>query len=143
MKFYTIFNTNGNRDSIADVESRKEQILNLNISATLKNSILQRIDAAADFEISVAELQLLASALSTRIDELVISPDFDPFKERLRKRNPTQFGSNPFTWKGTTYYLYLKTNPIDSEINRTSGFLELIQEFINQNKPLKYIYKNN
>ncbi|WP_133159993.1 hypothetical protein [Cloacibacterium normanense] len=115
----------------------------LNIQSVLKDSILQRIDAEADFEISVAELQQLVPALSARIDELIGNPNFNPFKERLRQRNPVQFGSNPFTWKGVTYYLYVKTNPIDSEISRTNGFLELTKEFINQNKPLKYIYKIN
>lgn len=143
MKFYTIINTSGKRHSIVDLESRKDEILNLNIQSTLKNSILQRIDAEADFEISVSELQQFVPALSARIDELVADPNFNPFKERLRQRNPVQFGSNPFIWKGVTYYLYVKTNPIDSKINRTNSFLGLIQEFINQNKPLKYIYKNN
>ena len=115
----------------------------LNIQSVLKDSILQRIDAEADFEISVSELQQFVPALSARIDELVADPNFNPFKERLRQRNPVQFGSNPFIWKGVTYYLHVKTNPIDSKINRTNSFLGLIQEFINQNKPLKYIYKNN
>lgn len=143
MKFYIIFDVNGNRNFSATLDFIKETFLNLNISSALKNSILQRIDAEADFEITVSEIQQLAPALSARIDELVVDPSFNPFKERLRQRNPVQFGSNPFIWKGVTYYLYSKTNPIDSEINRTSDFLELIQEFINHNKPLKYIFKIN
>ena len=143
MKSYIIFDIKDIRNFSATLNFIKGPFLNLNISAVLKNSILQRIDAEADFEISVAELQQLAPALSARIDELVTDPNFNSFKERLRQRNPIQFGSNPFTWKGVTYYLYVKTNPVDSEINRNNGFLELIQEFINQNKPLKYIYKSS
>lgn len=125
------------------LDTLKDFFTDLNIQSALKNTILQRIDTEVDFEIAVSELQQLVPALSARIDELVVDPKFDPFKERLRKRYPTQYGSNPFNWKGVTYYLYVKTNHIDSEISRINSFLVLIQEFINQNKPLKYIYKNN
>ncbi|MEC3876496.1 hypothetical protein [Chryseobacterium salviniae] len=141
MKVYIIFGTNGKRNLSATLDFIKEPFLNLNISSDLKNGILQRIDAEQDFEVAVTELQEILPTLDTRIEELLKHPDFDPFKEEKRKRYPQQYGNNPFEYKGVTYYLYSKLNPIDSLINRIIGFKKLIEEHIAANKPLRYVYK--
>lgn len=141
MKVYIIFGTNGKRNFSASLDFIKEPFLNLNISSDLRNSILQRIDAEQDFEVPVTELQEILPTLDTRIEELLKHPDFDPFKAEKRKRFPQQYGSEPFQYKGVTYYLYSKLNPIDSLIKRIIGFKKLIEEHISANKPLKYIYK--
>ncbi|KFF09370.1 hypothetical protein [Chryseobacterium luteum] len=141
MKIYIIFDTNEKRNFSATLDFIKEPFLNLNISSDLKNNILQRIDAEQDFGITVSELHEILPTLDTRIEELLKHPDFDPFKEEKRKRFPQQYGSEPFEYKGITYYLYSKLNPIDSLINRIIGFKKLIEEHTAVNKPLKYVYK--
>lgn len=118
-----------------------EDIDNMKISLLLKNKISNNVNNKEDFEITVSELREILPTLDTRIEELLKHPDFDPFKEEKRKRFPQQYGSDPFEYKGITYYLYSKLNPIDSLINRIIGFKKIIEEHIAVNKPLKYVYK--
>lgn len=142
MKSYLVFNLNNKLISSRNTTLLYDFFTQFNITVSLKNSILQRINAEINFELSVSELQQLQLAASEKIDELVMDTNFDPFKQRLRRLYPLQYGNNPFVWKGKTYYLYGKLNPIDSEIFSMKTFLDYTQEFITQNKPMKYIFKN-
>ena len=142
MKSYLVSNLNNKPFWLSEISEVHNFFTQLNISGALKNSILQRINAELNFEINVSELQQLQLALEEKIDSLVIDVNFNPFKERLRRLYPLQYGSNPFVWKGTTYYLYTKLNAIDSQISITENFLTHVHEFISQNKPMKYTFKN-
>ena len=113
----------------------------LNFSSTFKNMIFENISRNQDFEILILEMQNIIPALENRIDELLNDKDFNPFKEELRKRYPVQYSSQPFEYKGTIYYLYSKGFSIDSLISRTINFKNLVEEHINANMPLKYVYK--
>jgi hypothetical protein len=141
MKSYLTFNSNNKHISSRNITLLYDFFTQFNISESLKNSILQRVNAEINFELSVSELQQLQLAASEKIDELIIDANFDPFKERLRRIYPNYSG-NPFIWKEVTYYLYVKTNPIDSQISTVKSFLAHINEFINQNEPMRYIFKN-
>lgn len=68
----------------------------LEISSQIKNLIKNRFNSKSDFEIPISEFQSLKIALRKKIKELISHPDFDPFKEELRTRNPLQYGSDPF-----------------------------------------------
>ncbi|UEQ75363.1 hypothetical protein [Chryseobacterium arthrosphaerae] len=114
---------------------------NLKISNLLKERIKTNIDSNQNFEIPLSKFSTIQMALDLRIEELLKHPDFDPFKEEKRKRFPQQYGSDPFQYKGVTYYLYSKLNPIDSLIKRIIGFKKLIEDHIAANKPLRYVYK--
>lgn len=142
MKSYLVFNLNNKHIWSSDIIQVQDFFTQLNISETLKNNILQRVNAEVNFEVSVLELQQLQLALEGKIDILITDENFDPFKERLRKLYPLQYSSNPFIWKETTYYLYVKLNPIDSQISKTKNFLAYVKEFIQENKPMKYIFKD-
>lgn len=142
MKSYLIFNLNNKFISSRNTNLLSDFFTQFNISESLKNSILLRVNAEINFELSVSELQQLEVAASEKIDELVVDANFNPFKERLRRLYPLQYGSDPFIWKGLTYYLYVKTNPIDSQISEIRSFLAHIKEFTNQNQPMRYIFKN-
>ncbi len=142
MKSYLIFNLNNKFISSRNTNLLYDFFTQFNISGPLKNSILQRVNAEINFELSVSELQQLEVAASEKIDELVADVNFNPFKERLRRLYPLQYGSDPFIWKGLTYYLYVKTNTIDSQISEIRSFLAQIKEFTNQNQPMQYIFKD-
>ena len=81
--------------------------------------------------------------MTKKIEDCLKHPDFNPFKEKLRERFPNQYGSQPFKYKETTYYLYHKGREfyIDSLIIKTLGFKELVEAHLKADKPLKYIYK--
>jgi len=142
-KYYIVYNLSNKIASAAGHNLLIKFFNELEILSSLKESISQRINNNSDFEINVSELQEIVPALSEKINNLLSAPDFNPFKEREREEYPAAYNKFPFIWNGVTYYLYPKDNDIDSEINRTNGYLKLIQEFINQNKPLKYIYKSS
>ena len=142
MKSYLVFNLNNKLISSRNITLLYDFFTQFNISESVKNSILQRVNAEMNFELSVSELQQLQLAASEKIDELVIDANFDPFKERLRRLYPLQYSSNPFVWKGNTYYLYVKLNPIDSQILSMKTFIDYTLEFINQNIPMKYTFKD-
>ena len=140
---YIVYGLNNRIASVVNIKNSNDFFNSINISEGLRNSIFQRISVNKDFELTLSELQQLIPALSEKINNLISDPDFNPFKEREREMYPMAYNNFPFMWNGVTYYLYPKANDIDSEIRRVYGYLKLIQEHINQNKPLKYIYKNN
>jgi hypothetical protein len=139
--YYLIFNTKNKLVGGCDFEDAYRQISQLEINISYKEMLKQKIYTGKDFEISTIELQTINIAFENRIDKLLKDKDFNPFKEELRKRFPTQYGSQPFEYKGTTYYLYSKGFPIDELISRTIIFKNLVEEHINANMPLKYVYK--
>lgn len=116
---------------------------NLNINDALKNKIKNNIAQNSNFEVPISDFNQLLNALENRVEKLLKHPDFNPFKEKLREQFPEQYGSHPFNFKGTTYYLYNKGREfyIDSLIVGALGFKELIEEHLKANRPLKYIYK--
>jgi len=142
MKSYLVFNLNNKHIWSADIIQVQDFFTQFNISETLKNNILQRINTEINFELTVSELQQLKPALEEKIDTLVVDVNFNPFKERLRRLYPLQYSGDPFIWNGITYYLYVKTNPIDSQIRRVNSFLAHIKEFINQNESMRFTFKN-
>ncbi|UEQ75365.1 hypothetical protein [Chryseobacterium arthrosphaerae] len=141
--YYLAFNTKNKLVSGLDTERLFKEYSELGISLELKEDIKQRIYAEQDFEVTVQELQQILPTLDKRIEELVKHPDFNPFKEELRKRYPEQYGSQPFKFNGTTYYLYHKGREfyVDSLIYGVLGFKKLIKDHIAANKPLRYVYK--
>jgi len=141
--YYLAFNTKNKLVSGLDTERLFNEYSELDISLELKENIKQRIYAEQDFEVTVQELQQILPTLDKRIEELVKHPDFNPFKEELRKRYPEQYGSQPFKFKGTTYFLYHKGREfyVDSMIYGALGFKKLIEDHIAANKPLRYVYK--
>ena len=116
---------------------------NLKINDFLKIKIKNNIEQNSNFEVPMIDFNQLLNALENRIEKLLNHPDFNPFKEKLRERFPDQYGSQPFKYKGTTYYLYHKGREfyIDNLIINTLGFKELVEAHLKANKPLKYIYK--
>lgn len=142
MKFYLVFNLDNKRIFSANIELVYEFFMQFNIEEDLKKHILERINKESDFEISISELERIKPALEEKIDQLIIDINFNPFKERLRKLYPIQYNSDPFVWKNTTYYLYVKTNPIDSQISRIRSFLINLEYFKNHNQSIKYIFKH-
>ena len=141
MKSYLVFNLNNKHILSANIDYVYEFFIQFNIEEDLKKDILERINKESDFEISVSELEKIKPALEEKIDQLVVDANFNPFKERLRKLYPLQYNIDPFAWKNTTYYLYGKTNPIDSQILRIKSFLVHLEYFINHNQSIKYILK--
>ncbi|WP_370895592.1 hypothetical protein [Chryseobacterium gossypii] len=120
-----------------------EEYKSFPISSLLKSSIEKKISGNENFEINVTELQEILPTLDRRIEELLKHPDFNPFKEELRQQFPEQYGSQPFEFKGTTYYLYHKGREfyVDGLIYGALGFKKLIEDHIAANKPLRYVYK--
>lgn len=141
MKFYLVFNLDNKRIYSANTDYVHDFFMQYNIEEDLKKSILKRIDKEADFEITVSELIKIKPVLEEKIDQLILDVNFNPFKERLRRFYPLQYGSDPFVWKNITYYLYIKTNHIDSQISETNRFLKRIEYFINHNNSIKYLLK--
>lgn len=141
--YYLIFDTKNKLNSGPDLEVAFNRYSDLIISSGLKETLRQRIYAEQDFEVTVQELQQILPTLDKRIEELLKHPDFNPFKEELRQRYPEQYGSQPFKFKGTTYYLYHKGREfyVDSMIYGALGFKKLVEDHIAKNKPLKYVYK--
>ena len=116
---------------------------NLKINDFLKIKIKNSITQNSSFEVPITDFNILLNALENRVEELLNHPDFNPFKEKLREQFPDQYGSQPFKYKGTIYYLYHKGREfyIDSLIINTLSFKELVEAHLKANKPLKYIYK--
>ena len=141
---YLIFNIeNKVRNFTNSLDDTFERFAILKLNSTIEESIKQRIYAEQDFEVTVQELQQILPTFDKRIEDLLKHPDFNPFKEELRQRYPEQYGSQPFKFKGTTYYLYHKGREfyVDSMIYGALGFKKLIEDHIIANKPLKYVYK--
>jgi hypothetical protein len=143
MKYLHILNVDGKRYGGADLEEAFNYYSNLNINTELKKSIKLRIYSENSFEININEISKMLPAFENRIDELLKHPDFNPFKEELRKQFPEQFGSQNFKHKGITYYLYHKGREyeIDRLIYNMIGFKKLLEEHIKANQSLKYVYK--
>ena len=114
----------------------------LEISTELKDKIKLNFETDSDFEINCSDLKKIKVAVEKSVDTIFKHNDFDPFKEKLRKRFPEQYGSDPITHKGITYYLYTKGREfyIDSLISSYLGHIELIDNLIKSNTPLKYYY---
>lgn len=115
----------------------------LELSSELNNRILEAIEMKSNFEILISEFSELKEALYKKIEELLKHPDFDPFKEELRKHSPEQYSSYPYTYKGVTYYLYFKAIPsdIDSSIMQINSFIEIIDYHKKVNSSLKFVYE--
>lgn len=115
----------------------------LDIEKTLKEQIKEQIFSEKDFEIDVPILEILVNSFENRIDELLQHPDFNPFKEDLRKKFPIQYGEEPFEYKGVVYYLYHKGREfyIDSIIRNYVKRLLKMRDLIYLNEPLKYTFK--
>ncbi|WP_027381234.1 hypothetical protein [Chryseobacterium daeguense] len=141
---YLIFNIENKVRNFTDsLDDTFERFAILKLNPAIEESIKQRIYAEQDFEVTGQELQQILPTLDKRIEELVKHPDFNPFKEELRKRYPEQYGSQPFKFKGTIYYLYHKGREfyVDNMIYGALGFKKLIEDHIAANKPLRYVYK--
>ncbi|PKW20873.1 hypothetical protein [Flavobacterium lindanitolerans] len=125
--YYLIFNTSDTIVSAPDLEQAYSKYSELQINDSLKESIKKRIDSKKDFEISVSELKLIAPSFEKRIEELLKHP----FKEKLRLKYPEQYGSQPFVYNGTTYYLYHKGREfyIDGLIYKVLYFKKLVEEY--------------
>ena len=111
------------------------------IPSSIRSLIKSNFESKSDFEIPILEFSEIKKAINKRIEKLLKHPEFDPFKEELRKKFPEQYGSNPFIFNGKTYYLYGKTMPIDSDIERATSFLKLIDDHEKENTSLKFKYK--
>lgn len=143
MKYLHILNVDGKRYGGSNLEEAFDYYFDLDINKELKKSIKDRIFSQNNFEINKNEISEILPAFDRRIDELLKHPDFNPFKEELRKKFPEQFGSQPFKHKEITYYLYHKgrESKIDSLIYNIMGLKKLFEEHIKANQSLKYIYK--
>lgn len=120
-----------------------EECKTLQISSTIQNKVIENVSKDDNFEITILEMQSILPALEKKITELLKHPDFNPFKEKLREKFPEQYGSQPFEYKGTTYYLYHKGREfyIDSQIYRLLNFKKLVEEHIKANIPLRYVFE--
>lgn len=119
-----------------------ENFNDLSLSISLKEKTKVAVNNKTDFEIILAEFPEILLSLDDEIDKLLKSPDFNPFKEELRRNFPEQYSDYPFVYKGKTYYLYSKTFPIDSQIISIINFKELINFHIKKNLNLKFVYKD-
>ena len=145
---YLIFNSDNkvrNFDSTLEDAFERYNYLDLDFSVNLKQKIKDRIYLKKDFEITINELKEIIPAFEKKIDELLLHPDFNPFKEELRKKYSEQFSNLPLLRNNKTYYLYNKGREfyIDSLIYGLISFKKLIEELIESNKNLKYVYKKN
>lgn len=119
-----------------------ENFNNLGLSKKIEEKIENAISDRKNFEIPQEEFTKILYHLDLEIDKLLKSPDFNPFKEELRRNFPEQYSDSPFVYKGKTYYLYSKTFPIDSQIISIINFKKLINFHIEKNYNLKFIYKD-
>jgi len=140
---YLVFNEESRLVSSLDSRQLFSKYSNLEINPNLKKNIKLRIDSKKDFELTISEMKELIFSLIKQVEKLLVHPDFNPFKEELRKRFPEQYGSQPFIYGGITYYLYTKGREfyIDSLIYSSLLFKKLLEEHVIINKPLKYVYK--
>ena len=120
-----------------------EECKTLQISSILQDKVIENVSKDKNFEITILEMQGILPALEEKIIELLKHPDFNPFKEKLREKFPEQYGSQPFEYKGITYYLYHKGREfyIDSLIYRMLNFKKLVEEHIKANIPLRYVFE--
>ncbi len=107
----------------------------------MKTYITENVSQNKNFEINYFELEEVVSALQNRMNNLFIHPEFDPFKENLRKRFPEQYGSMPKVHNGITYYLYPKGFEVDSLIINVESFLSIVNEYIKAKKKIQFTYQ--
>lgn len=113
----------------------------LNLNPDLEKRITDKLNQKVDFELSVSEMKGIIPLLDNTIETLMKSPDFNPFKEALRKKSSLQYGSYPFVFNGTTYYLYPKGWKVDRLISNCGGTKDMFKSFIKADKPVKFKYK--
>ena len=118
-----------------------EEINEFDLGYSLKVKILSKVNNKENFELPLKELNEILPVLDKKIEELLIHPDFNPYKEILREKFKEQYESYPFHFKGRTYYLYSKTFPIDSLIERINDFKFVIKEHIKRQIQLKFVFK--
>jgi len=122
-----------------------KKFLNLGSKISLVNYIKTKVETKQDFQIEVEDLERVIIVSENKIDELLLHPDFDPVKEKLRTKYKIQYESYPFEWKGKLYYLYPKTSsfPIDNKISDVHGFMDIMKAHVQEASPLKYNYRDN
>ncbi|WP_299883584.1 hypothetical protein [uncultured Lacinutrix sp.] len=115
----------------------------INIGNDLKTSLKNKIDSSIDFAIPVSELILINEAIENKIDELISHPEFNPYKEQLRKKFKEQYESNPFVYKGKTYYLFSKGGEfaIDREIEVINSYNKQVKAHIENDVGFKHLFK--
>lgn len=133
MKYIKFNNINGKKVASVSVNYAYSRYFeNLRLDKGFKKSIEDRINLKSDFELTLEELEKLSIAIENKIDELLVDPKFNPFKESLRIKYPEQYSNNPFSYKGKVYYLYTKGSEfvIDLEITMFDTFKKNIDEHI-------------
>lgn len=97
----------------------------------------------SDFNLSLPEMQEIIDKTEKLIENLLCHEDFDPSKEELRKKFPSQF-SQKFYFRGKEYYLYPKGSEflIDGEIFSAYNFIQLLTWFINNGEILSFKYES-
>lgn len=143
MKYYILLSKDDTRIGMRQIDQLIAFFSELKIKPVLQKSLKDRIVSEVDFEITVDELKELVPVLEEKIEQLLKHPDFNPFKENLRKKFPAQYESEPFNYKGTIYYLYSKGREfqIDRDLYNISEFKRRIEKHIEAGKSLKYILK--
>ncbi|RVU91097.1 hypothetical protein EH230_09405 [Flavobacterium columnare] len=107
-----------------------------------KEFIKKMITKEEPFFLNVDFLSDLKASIENRIDYLVQHPDFDPFKKELLKRDKEEYGNYPFEWKSVQYYLYPRMGfEIDREIDKCYLLNKLLENQINANKPLEFMFE--
>ena len=140
-----IFKEDNNRPIIGSEPGHeyKETYSSLNISESLKEKIKELLFSGEAFDVETVDMLVLRQAFVERIAELVKHPDFNPFKEDLRRRYPKQYGNEPFEFDGVTYYLYNKGSDfyIDHIIRDCDKRIGLIDYFIERGEPMRYTFR--
>ncbi|MFT5891563.1 MAG: hypothetical protein ACI9Y7_001668 [Dokdonia sp.] len=121
------------------------RFLELGVDSYIINNIRISAETKQDFQIGVEDLKKIIIIFEDRIDVLLMHPDFDPDKEKLRAKYKVQYESYPFEWKGKLYYLYPKTSnfPIDNKISSVRGFMNTMKAHVQDDSPLKYNFRDN
>ena len=116
----------------------------LELSSQLILKIQEAIANKSNFEIVISEFSELKKVLDKKIEKLLKHPDFNPFKEELRRNYPEQFSSYPFKYNNVTYYLYpkLENSEIDGKIMDINSFIDILNHHQKVNIPLKFLYES-
>ena len=140
-----IFKEDNNRPIIGRAPDHEYEhtYVPLNIPEDLKGRLKDQILLGEAFDVEVEDMLVLRQAFVERIAELVKHPDFNPFKEDLRRRYPKQYGNEPFEFDGVTYYLYNKGSDfyIDHIIRDCDKRIGLIDYFIERGEPMRYTFR--
>jgi len=116
--------------------------LDLPLETGLKDWLKAKIEAEEAFDISSEDVKTLSLAVKRRLEEIETNPNFDPYKEELRKEKP-QYGGNPIEYEGKTYYMYVKGGrfPLDEEFLKMRWFRMTLERQVDANAPISLYIK--